>query len=143
MTLLPLLLLLSCSGEPAPDSTPPESEVSAFEALPAPALLRRASLDLRGVLPTIEELEAVEADPEAMTAIAEGWFADPRFQDRMVQLLSERWHTLVDVYDIEIDAKDPDVPQVWLAFPDIMLSGRVHVDWRAYAREDLVDELFV
>ena len=44
---------------------------------------------------------------------------------------------------VMIDAKDPDLPQVWLAFPDIMLSGRVRVDWRAYAREDLVDELFV
>lgn len=44
---------------------------------------------------------------------------------------------------VMIDAKDPDVPQVWLAFPNILLSGRVRVDWRTYALENLVDELFV
>ena len=44
---------------------------------------------------------------------------------------------------VMIDAKTPDLPQVWLAFPNIMLSGRVGVDWRTYAREDLIDELFV
>lgn len=44
---------------------------------------------------------------------------------------------------VMLDAKTPDLPQVWLAFPDILLSGRVRVDWRTYAREHLVDELFV
>lgn len=44
---------------------------------------------------------------------------------------------------VMLDAKTPDLPQVWLAFPDILLSGRVRIDWRAYAREGLVDELFV
>lgn len=44
---------------------------------------------------------------------------------------------------VMLDAKTPDLPQYWLAFRDILLSGRITVDWRAYAREDLVDELFV
>ena len=44
---------------------------------------------------------------------------------------------------VMIDAKEPDLPQYWLAFREILLSGRVHVDWRTYAREGLVDELFV
>lgn len=44
---------------------------------------------------------------------------------------------------VMLDAKHPDEPQRWLAFPDVRLSGRVTVDWRTYARERLVDELFV
>jgi HEAT repeat protein len=44
---------------------------------------------------------------------------------------------------VTLGAKYPDQPQRWLAFRDSMLSGRIQVDWRAYAREGLVDEIFV
>lgn len=44
---------------------------------------------------------------------------------------------------VMLSAKNPDMPQYWLAFQDAMLSGRVRVDWRTYAKEGLVDELFV
>ncbi|MCC6681120.1 MAG: HEAT repeat domain-containing protein [Phycisphaeraceae bacterium] len=44
---------------------------------------------------------------------------------------------------VMLSAKHPDLPQSWLAFKDVLLSGRIRVDWRTYAREGLVDELFV
>ena len=79
------------SAEPAPDPFTPES---------APRLLRRMSLDLRGVLPTVEELDAVEADPSALEPILDSYLEDPRLADRLVDLLAEQWWTRVDVFDI-------------------------------------------
>lgn len=44
---------------------------------------------------------------------------------------------------VTLGAKYPDEPQRWLATPDVRVSGRIVVDWRTYAQEDLVDEFFV
>ena len=84
-----ILALLACTG--APEET---------KALSAARLARRTSLDLRGVVPSPEELDAVEADPEALAGLRREWMADPRFEDRLVQVLQERWYTRVDTFDI-------------------------------------------
>lgn len=73
---------------------------SIYVPLDPPRLLRRMSLDLRGTLPTVEELDAVEADPQSLDAQALLDHQD--FEDRLVILLGERWHTLVD--DVTIQA---------------------------------------
>ncbi len=82
----------------APPAVPPPAE----ELLPlaAPRLARRMSLDLRGVLPTRAELDAVEADPASLEGLRDAWLADPRFEARLVHLLQERWYTRVDTFDI-------------------------------------------
>jgi len=69
--------------------------------LAAPRLLRRMSLDLRGVLPTVAELDRVEADPAALSELRDAYLDDPLFEERLVDLFAERWHTRVDVFDIE------------------------------------------
>lgn len=90
--------LLACAPEePAPAAW--EARV-VTEPLPAHKLARRLSLDLRGVLPSAEELDAVERDPSTLDAYRDAWLADPRFEERLVQLLAERWHTRVDEHDI-------------------------------------------
>lgn len=82
--MMALLLALACQD-------PPQVEVEpAFRALPAPRLLRRMSLDLRGILPSAAELDAVEADPSQLDALRDAWLEDPRFEDRLVDLLAER-----------------------------------------------------
>lgn len=54
-----ILLSLACTAQ-----TPnPEAAPEALPSLEAPRLLRRASLDLRGKLPSAEELNRVAADP--------------------------------------------------------------------------------
>ncbi len=68
--------------------------------LDAPRLLRRISLDLRGKLPPIDELDRVEADPTQVPVLAVTYLADPNFEDRLVSLLAERWHTVLDVYEV-------------------------------------------
>lgn len=86
-----LLLLLACA-------TAPETAPAIHIPLDAPRLARRLSLDLRGVLPTPEELDAVEADPAALDELREQYLADPRFEERVVVLYQERWRTAVDQY---------------------------------------------
>lgn len=83
------LWLLACATEPAPAELVP---------LSAPRLARRLSIDLRGVLPTAAELDAVEAHPEHIHALRDAWLADPRFEERMVQLYQERWRTAIDTF---------------------------------------------
>ncbi len=96
-----LLALLACGGPPAADSTPPVAEVEPvrFTALSDTRLLRRISLDLRGVLPSVAEYEQVEADPAALDTLRDTWMEDPLLEDRLVQMFAERWHTLIDGYD--------------------------------------------
>ena len=61
------------SGDPQ-DVAPP------LQALDAPRLLRRISLDLRGTLPAAAELDAVAADPAALDPLIEAYLADPALQ---------------------------------------------------------------
>ena len=89
-----MILLLACV---TPDAPPDEAELV---PLAAPRLLRRISLELRGVLPTADELDAVEADPHAVDELVDSYLADSRFEERVAVLLGERWHTRVDAFDI-------------------------------------------
>ncbi|MFZ5479126.1 MAG: hypothetical protein ACOZNI_20345 [Myxococcota bacterium] len=86
--------ILACAEPPAPAAVDPLVD------LDAPRLARRMSLDLRGVLPSAEELDAVEADPGALAGLRDAWLDDPRLGDRVVALLHERWRTRVDRFDI-------------------------------------------
>lgn len=63
-------------------------------------LLRRIALDLTGELPTLAELEAVEADPAQIEALRDGYLEDERLEERLVYLLAEHWLTTRDEYDI-------------------------------------------
>lgn len=90
------LLLLACEGPAA------EAPGAVFVPLDTPALARRISLDLRGTLPTIDELEAVEADPSALTELMEAWAADPLHEERLVAVFGEQWLTLVDAYNVPV-----------------------------------------
>jgi hypothetical protein len=74
--------------EPAPE----------FVALESGRLLRRISLDLRGVLPSLAELEEVASDPSRVDALRDAYLEDPRFEERLVQLFAEQWHTQVDEF---------------------------------------------
>ena len=64
-----VLVASGCAPEPMPLAplarawVPAATRDAALVPLDAPRLARRLSLDLRGVLPSTEELDAVEADP--------------------------------------------------------------------------------
>jgi len=108
------LLFLSALGctTATEDSSPPAvviDPMAGVEPLPAPRLLRRISLDLRGTLPSIEELDAVEADPAKVGDYAAEYLASPTFEDRLASQLAERWHTVLDTY--EVNSNDYRLPQ--------------------------------
>ena len=83
----------SCADRATPAS--PEAE-DLREPLPPGRLARRLSLDLRGTLPTVAELDAAAADPASIDALREAWLDDPAFEARLVHILHESWHTRVD-----------------------------------------------
>lgn len=98
------LLLLSCAvntdGPPAgePVAEPAPSAEAGVTQMGAVAVLQRASLDLRGVRPSVAEVEAVEADPAALDAMIEGFFESDRFGERVRDLFSTIYLTRSDYF---------------------------------------------
>ena len=81
-----------------PEVTEEPAEPVVYSELSAPRLLRRISLDLRGVLPSELELDVVEDEPERVAQYRDAWLTDPLMADRMVQLLGQKWHTRIDEF---------------------------------------------
>lgn len=102
---LPLLMLLgACSGnqtKEADSGATATAQGATLTELSPSLLLRRMSLDLRGVLPSVDELDAVEADPAQLPTIRDQYLEDPLFEERLVKLLAERWHTRLDEFEIQ------------------------------------------
>lgn len=90
------LLLMSCAG---PGTT--DTSVSDLVPLGEAALARRMSIDLRGVVPTVEELATAESD--GADSLIEGWLADPRFETHLVDALAEDWLVRADELKLEAD----------------------------------------
>jgi hypothetical protein len=101
-----LLFLASCAGSEEGDSA--GTGASGRVPLDAPRLLRRISLDIRGTLPSTADLDAVEADPGRVQELAAGYIQSDAFETRFTSLLAERWHTVMDVY--EVGALDYGLP---------------------------------
>ncbi len=93
--MLPWLSLLACSGETVPDA--PVVEDSAVpepipETLDAVAWAARASLDLRGLRASAEELQRVEDEPAVLEELVTTWIAEPAFAERMSWRYNDRAH---------------------------------------------------
>jgi len=117
-----LILLLACAsppgGSPAPVGTDeqPAGETPASDAVfPGPhlggeedslpemsalSLLRRASLDLRGALPTEAELDEVEADAGAADGLIAAMASDARLAGRVRDLWAPIYMTRLDYFTI-------------------------------------------
>ncbi len=72
---------------------PVEEEESGFVVLDARGSLLRASTDLRGVHPTEEELQAVEANTDLYPEFVDRWLDDPRFLGRVREIFNTRYLT--------------------------------------------------
>jgi hypothetical protein len=108
--MIALLLLLSCAG---PTERPPDASLDdtgsplerpesvRFVPLDAPRLLRRMSLDLRGVLPSPASLDVVEKRPERLETFLDRYLLDPRLEERLVSLYAERWQTRLDEFEVD------------------------------------------
>jgi len=86
------------AGSPVDGGSPDEGVDPQTAPVPDAATLRRASLDLRGVLPTVEELDQLEADPSSYPDLIAAWMDDPRFGSRVRDLFAEVFLTRQDYY---------------------------------------------
>jgi hypothetical protein len=149
---LPLVLALGSCGPLLPSSggevkggvdsaeeSAPPAPPSAGEALSPAAQLRRMSLDLLGRPPHLEELERVEADPDALFEIREEQLQDPALENRMRDLLAEWYLTRVDsffaieprFYDLE--ANQEDALDLAIGEEPLRLAARLVADDRPWA----------
>ena len=102
-----LVALLACAAGPADSAGEPGGDEPVAEAvvtpLEAPRLLRRVALDLLGTLPTVEELDTVEDDPDALDGVVAGYLVDPRFEERLVSLFAEHFQTRLSEFETRYD----------------------------------------
>lgn len=136
-----LWLLWACQGgEPGPV----DSSAVSYEELDAPALLRRLSLDLRGTLPSEQEVLAVEANPSQVEVLRDEMLADPRLEARLVHLLGERWLTTTEEYPLSAVSVGLDATQeyAWrrsIGEEPLRLAARIAVSDRPWSDVVLVD----
>jgi hypothetical protein len=127
-----IAFLLACAG-PDDAGSPP----SAVVALDGPRLARRMSLDLRGVLPTVQELDAVEADASMLPDLRDAWLETPEFEARLVELYQESWGTRADQFrgtitDFDLDAEEEYAFVRAVGEEPLRLAARVVADDRSY-----------
>ena len=92
-------LLTGCSSDEESTEGPAVEIVTPTVVyLPETDHLVRASMALRGVRPSVEELEAVAADPGQLDAIVDGYLSDPRFGLIMRDLHNEALLSRVDYF---------------------------------------------
>lgn len=116
--MISLILAMACTGgeysDPVAHQTDSGQSIHHAEGTlpdPVPAatyiegdaqtLLRRMSLDIRGVLPSQAERERVGADMNLLNAVMNEMVHDARLEERLVSLFAERWLTRIDVFEIE------------------------------------------
>lgn len=99
-----MALALACTRDDQPAGVPGES---ADES--ARALLRRASLDLRGVRPTAAEYAEL-ADGAPVDGMIAGFLEDPRFGERVRDLYAGVFRTRIDFY-LSVDASPSEQTQ--------------------------------
>jgi hypothetical protein len=81
-------VLAACSGSPTPTPPDPPGDGTLVHLTPTQHLTR-ASLALRGMRPSIEDLRAVDADPAALPGIVDRYLASPEFGETMRELHNE------------------------------------------------------
>ncbi len=119
-----ILLALSCS-----EGWSPEPQMDEID------LLIRASLDLRGVRPTVAELDAVESDPSRVDTLITGFVDDERFGGRVRDLWSEVLLTRADQFPVTEQAVGLDDPAAFrqsVGEESLQILSRVAVEERPW-----------
>lgn len=124
------LLLAACdpgATEPVPAAPPADVERA----------LTRASVDLRGRLPDVAELDEVAADPAALDGKIDAYMKDPAFGARVADLFAPVYRTRVDqitYMDLPLDVQahlgdEPLQLLAHVATEDLPYTDLVTGDW--------------
>jgi hypothetical protein len=84
-----LLALTSCGGDVGSDGVAPPAPVGPFVRLSPVDRLIRASIALRGIRPTITDMQAVRSDPSAFDDLVAQYVETPEFGDTIEDMWSE------------------------------------------------------
>jgi len=133
VSLLGCLCLLGCKDDPQ-DSGAIETRLR-----PASDRLTRASMALRGVRPTTDELRSVQADPSALDGLIDGWLTSEAFADTIRDMHAEQLRIRSDLDEIPppVGALDgytfADTFEAMNEAPlrlisDVVISGRPYTD---------------
>ncbi|HEY5936367.1 MAG TPA: DUF1585 domain-containing protein [Kofleriaceae bacterium] len=98
-----LVVIAACDPAPTP-TPPPEPQV---EYLSPTEHLVRASMTLRGIRPSVADLERVAADPEAIVGIVDGYIESPAFGRVMRDLHAETFLVRVDLPTFKLRPEAP------------------------------------
>ena len=85
------LWIASSCGDTSPTDRP---------AVDAEARLVRASMALRGIRPSIQELDRVHAHPKQVEAVIDGWMTGPELDETMGHLHAELLRTRVEINSV-------------------------------------------
>jgi hypothetical protein len=109
-----LALLVGCADPPVASPPAASAPVDPHLPLSQARLLRRMSLDLRGTLPTLAELDALAGGESTLDELRDAYLGDPAFEERFVHILAKSYRTQVDDFLVRYDkypslAVDPTV----------------------------------
>jgi hypothetical protein len=88
-----LATLVACGNEPSDSG----SETAEPVQLTPDEQLVRASMAIRGIRPSLDDLAQVDADPAAIDALVSGYLETPEFADMIRDMHAEIWLTRVDL----------------------------------------------
>ena len=106
-------LFFSCSSQQEDEIETIEEQrfvyedVAVGEELPNELLLRRLSLDLRGLLPSLAELDRLETEP--LDVFIDEFLVHPQHEEQLRSLFAEWFLTRVDKFNV--DHRDYRVPE--------------------------------
>ncbi|NUO49664.1 MAG: hypothetical protein HOV80_12475, partial [Polyangiaceae bacterium] len=83
------LVLVACDESAPPEEEPKPLPTDVPQGLDAREILVRASLDVRGIRPTEDELARIEADEGELEAILDEMVLDPRLGDSVGTIFAE------------------------------------------------------
>lgn len=154
---LGIAFLASCTGPGADQGNTGDTDVvvAADPEIPPSRLLTRLSMDLRGVRPTVEELDQIEANPDLYTTFVDDWLAEERFGQRIADLWAEVFYTRNERHFVELEyyeqdwttgdlgrsvGEEPLQMLAWIATHDLPYTDFVTADWTM--ANEVLAELF-
>jgi hypothetical protein len=137
-----LVALLACET-PTPDTAEP---ASVFVPLDDARLARRISIDLRGHVPSVAEVERAQAGD--LDRLIEEWLDDPAFEEHQADVFSEAWQLRIDTMRVapaEFALEPTQRYQMTRAFGDepARLVARIVADDRPWSDVVTTDSTMV
>jgi len=90
-----LALMLACGSSDPAVVAPSTSAVNPID------MLTRVSMDVRGIRPSVADVDNILADPDALDDLIDDYLSDARFPERVMDLYSEIYLTQAEVFSVQ------------------------------------------